>query len=70
MAGALMVMLVETLSRGMPSKSFCMSSRVAMDTPTRPTSPTLMGWSGSRPSWVGRSKATLRPVWPWDRRYR
>ena len=32
-AGALMVMLVETLSRGIPWKSRCMSSRQEMETP-------------------------------------
>ena len=38
-AVALMVMDVDTLSSGMPSKSTAMSSMESMATPTRPTSP-------------------------------
>jgi len=59
-----MVMLVETLSRGMPWKSTRMSRMEQTLTPTLPTSPMAISWSGSMPIWVGRSKATLRPVWP------
>ena len=47
MAGALMVMDVETWSKGIPSNSRRMSSMVGTETPSRPTSPMLMGWSGS-----------------------
>ncbi|RIH91563.1 hypothetical protein Mgrana_02565 [Meiothermus granaticius NBRC 107808] len=42
-AGALMVMLVVTLSSGMPSSRVFMSSMEAIETPTLPTSPTLSG---------------------------
>ncbi len=41
-----------------------MSSSESMATPVRPTSPRASSWSESRPSCVGRSKATDRPVWP------
>jgi hypothetical protein len=44
-AGALMVMEVETLSRGIWSKSISMSARELMDTPTLPTSPWASSWS-------------------------
>src|SRR5918994_1244735 len=49
-----------------------MSSTVETGTPTRPTSPQARSSSESRPSCVGRSKATLRPVVPRSsrRRYR
>ena len=60
----LMVMEVETSSRGIPWKSTSMSSRESMATPTLPTSPSAMGWSESYPIWVGRSKATESPVVP------
>ena len=42
-AGALMVMLVVTLSSGMPSNSRSMSSRLKIETPTLPTSPAASG---------------------------
>ena len=64
-----MVMEVETSLRGMPSKRSRMSSRESMATPTFPTSPKESWWSESRPIWVGRSKATERPVWPFSVRY-
>ena len=48
-AVALMVMEVETSSRGIPSMSTAMSSTESMATPTRPTSPAARGWSLSRP---------------------
>jgi hypothetical protein len=67
-AGALMVMEVLTWSRGMPAKRSSMSSRESMATPTLPASPRARGWSESYPSWVGRSKATLKPDWPWSSR--
>src|SRR6267143_1741428 len=69
-AVALIVMLVLTLSRGIPWNRASMSSIVAIGTPTFPTSPRTNGSSGSYPIWVGRSKATERPVVPWERRYR
>jgi hypothetical protein len=46
-AGALIVIEVVTWSRGMPLKSISMSSMVEIATPSRPTSPRLMGWSAS-----------------------
>jgi hypothetical protein len=67
-AVALMVIDVDTRSSGMPSSSVSMSSRLSMATPTRPTSPTACGSSESYPIWVGRSKATDRPVTPWSSR--
>ena len=64
-----MVIEVETSSIGMPSNAVRMSSSVSIATPVRPTSPRLRGSSESRPSWVGRSKAMLRPVEPFLSRY-
>ena len=46
-AGALMVMLMLTLSSGMPSSSTAMSSRLGMLTPTLPTSPNAIRSSES-----------------------
>ena len=46
-AVALMVIEVETRSSGMPRKRSCRSSTVSMATPTRPTSPSAIGWSES-----------------------
>ena len=63
-AVALIVIDVDTLSSGMPSSSVCMSSTVSIATPTRPTSPSARGESESIPICVGRSNATLSPVWP------
>ena len=63
-AVALIVIDVDTLSSGMPSSSACMSSTVSIATPTRPTSPSARGESESMPICVGRSNATLSPVWP------
>ncbi len=59
-----MVIDVFVSASGMPSKSARMSPRWATGTPTRPTSPAASSWSGSYPVWVGRSKATERPVCP------
>jgi hypothetical protein len=70
MAVELIVIDVDTWSSGMPSKSNAMSSIESMATPTRPTSPAASGASESYPICVGRSNATLKPVTPWDRRYR
>ncbi|CAM5730276.1 hypothetical protein SALBM311S_00437 [Streptomyces alboniger] len=64
-AGALIVIDVETLSSGIPSNSTRMSSTESIATPTLPTSPLAIGASESWPIWVGRSKATDRPVVPW-----
>ncbi|RAO57299.1 hypothetical protein PSN01_03128 [Micromonospora saelicesensis] len=66
-AGALMVIEVFVSASGRPSKSARMSPRWATGTPTRPTSPEASSWSGSYPVWVGRSKATDRPVCPFAR---
>ena len=63
-------MLVLTLSSGISLNRVSMSSIVAIGTPTFPTSPRTNGSSGSYPICVGRSNATLRPVVPWERRYR
>src|SRR5512138_632355 len=65
----LMVMEVDTWSRGMPSKRISMSARESMATPTFPTSPAAMEASESYPICVGRSNATDNPVWPAERRY-
>ena len=46
-AVALMVMEVETLSRGMPFSSVSMSRRLLTGTPTLPTSPRARGSSES-----------------------
>ena len=62
-----MVIEVFISASGMPSNSARMSPRCATGTPTRPTSPEASSWSGSYPVWVGRSKATDRPVCPFAR---
>ena len=46
-AGALIVIEVETLSRGMPPKRISASARLSTATPTLPHSPTAMGSSES-----------------------
>jgi hypothetical protein len=65
---ALIVIEVVMRSSGMPSKSTRMSSRLEMETPTLPTSPSASGLSASYPICVGRSKATERPIVPWSSR--
>ena len=67
-AGALIVMDVETLSRGMPSNTVSMSASESIATPTWPTSPAARSSSESRPICVGRSKAAERPGWPCESR--
>ena len=67
-AVALIVIEIDTSPSGMPSRSVSMSSIESIATPTRPTSPRARAWSESKPIWVGRSKATERPVCPWERR--
>jgi hypothetical protein len=70
--GAAMPLIVsDTLTRssGMPANASSMSARVSIAMPTRPTSPSARGSSESRPSCVGRSKATLSASWPWAMRY-
>ena len=47
MAVELIVIEMLILSRGMPSSSVSMSARLAIDTPTRPTSPAAITSSGS-----------------------
>jgi hypothetical protein len=69
-AVALIVIEVDTLPSGMPSKRSSMSSSVAMETPTLPASPSAIGASGSWPICVGRSNATDKPVCPWSSRKR
>ena len=66
----LIVIEVETSPRGIRAKRTSMSSRESIATPTFPTSPKAIGWSESYPIWVGRSKATDRPVCPCSRRNR
>ena len=68
---AMPLMVSETLTRssGMPAKAASMSASVSMAIPTRPTSPSARGSSESRPSCVGRSKATFRASCPWAIRY-
>ncbi len=68
-AGPLIVMDVEILSTGMPSKRISMSSREETATPQVPNSPAAAASSVSCPMRVGMSKATERPVSPWSRRY-
>ncbi len=68
MAGALIVIDTDTSARSMPSNSSAMSSSVSTATPSRPTSPRERGSSLSSPMSVGRSKAVLRPVWPFSSR--
>jgi hypothetical protein len=63
-AGALIVIEVETSSRGISSNSTRMSSIESIATPTLPTSPLAISASESCPIWVGRSKATESPPVP------
>ena len=63
-AGALIVIDVDTSPSGIPSNKVRMSCRLSIATPTLPTSPWLTAASESYPIWVGRSKATDRPVVP------
>src|SRR2546425_5511889 len=56
-------------ARGRPWRSACMPSREEIATPPRPPSPRAIGASLSSPIWVGRSNATLRPSFPWAKRY-
>ncbi len=72
-AVALIVIEVVTWSSGMPRKRSARSSTVSIATPTRPTSPSAIGWSESYPIWVGRSNAVDNPLCPasssrWNRR--
>ncbi len=60
----MIVIEVDTLSSGIPPNRVRMSSTESMATPTLPTSPCAIGSSESYPIWVGRSKATDRPVEP------
>jgi hypothetical protein len=60
----LIVIDVVTSASGMPAKSVCMSSRVSMATPSRPTSPSERWLSESWPISVGMSNAVDRPVCP------
>ena len=63
-AVALMVMDVETDSRGMSLNNLIISSGVEIGTPTLPTSSKAISWSESYPICVGRSKATESPDTP------
>jgi hypothetical protein len=64
----LIVIEVDTSPSGIESKRISMSASESIATPVRPTSPAARSSSESRPSWVGRSKATDSPVWPRSRR--
>ena len=63
-AGALMVIDTETSPSGIPANRVSMSSSVSSATPSRPTSPSLRGWSESKPINEGMSNAVERPVCP------
>ena len=63
-AGELIVMLVVVAPRSMPAYRSSMSASVSMATPHRPTSPSDIGSSESRPNSVGMSKAVESPSPP------
>ncbi len=63
-AGELMVIEVVIELRSMFAKRSWTSAKVSIATPQRPTSPSDIGSSESRPSRVGMSKAVERPVPP------
>ena len=67
-AVAFIVIEVDTLPRGISSKSCSMSRRLLMGTPTLPTSPAAISSSESYPICVGKSNATDSPVWPASKR--
>ena len=63
-AGALIVIEVETLPKSIPENSTSISSSVSIGTPTLPTSPNESSLSESNPNCVGKSNATDNPVCP------
>ncbi len=63
-AGALIVIDVDTSSRGMSSNTRSKSSSESMATPDFPTSPAAIAASESYPIWVGRSNAIDSPEEP------
>jgi hypothetical protein len=63
-AGALIVIETETSPSGMPRNRVSMSSSVSTATPSRPTSPSDLGWSESWPISDGMSNAVESPVCP------
>ena len=65
-AAPLMVSETVILFRSMSANASSMSASVSTAMPTRPTSPDAIGSSESSPHWVGRSNATLSPVWPFS----
>ena len=65
----LMVKLTLTFSKEISLNKVYISSTVSMATPTLPTSSSISGQSESKPNWVGRSRATLKPVCPWLNKY-
>ncbi len=67
-AGALIVMDTLTSPRSIPAKRSCMSTSVSTATPSRPTSPSDLGWSESCPISEGMSNAVDSPVCPWSSR--
>ncbi len=58
------------LLRSMPAKASSMSARLSTAMPTRPISPAAISSSESSPHWVGKSKATFSPVWPFSSNHR
>ena len=67
-AGPEIVIDVVISLSGISLKSTSMSATESTATPQRPTSPSAIGSSESRPMSVGMSKATDSPVWPRSRR--
>ena len=65
----LIVIDVLTSANGIPSQSSSISCSESIATPTLPTSPVARGWSESYPIWVGKWKATLKPVCPCSYKY-
>ena len=63
-AGELMVIEVVMAPRSIPAKRSRMSASESTATPQRPTSPSAIGSSESRPKSVGMSKAVDRPSPP------
>jgi hypothetical protein len=63
-AGLLIVIDVVILLKSMPEYRSSMSARLSIATPQRPTSPSAIGSSESRPSRVGMSNAVDKPSPP------
>ena len=61
-AGAFIVIDVETLPKSISENNTSISSSVSIGTPTLPTSPNESSSSESNPNCVGKSNATDSPV--------